>query len=103
MKIRKHVYDLSLDDLRKFPIWKFALDEEGDEGQDETTVRPYKISGAFDPSYGMCVVRALFTLADGSKMQGYLTPPFPDDDSLGIVQPTRVLVRHHDCIIERVG
>ncbi len=75
MKIRKQVYQLTLDDLSKSPVWEFALDEEGEKGQDEAAVRPYGISGALDPSDGMFVVRAIFTLADGSRLQGCLTPP----------------------------
>lgn len=35
----------------------------------------------------MFVVRTSFTLADGSKMQGYLTPPVQGNDSLGTLQP----------------
>ena len=40
MKIRKQVYQLTLDDLERTPVWEFALDEEVEEGQDEATVRP---------------------------------------------------------------
>jgi len=40
----------------------------------------------------MFVVRASFTLADGSEMPGYLTPPTRSDDSLGILQPVVVTV-----------
>lgn len=89
MKIRKQVYELTQEDLAKFPVWEFALDEEGEEGQDEATVRPYKAAGALDPSEGdgMFVVRASFTLADGSRVPGYLTPPTRSDDGLGAIQP----------------
>ena len=83
MKIRKQVYELTLDDVGKFPVWEFALDEEGKEGQDEATVRPLKISGALDSSDGTFIVRAAFTLAGGSNMQGYLTTPVQGDDGLG--------------------
>src|SRR5512132_118621 len=38
--IRKQVTDLRPDDLAPYPIWEFALDEEGEEGQDEETVKP---------------------------------------------------------------
>ena len=93
MRIRKQVYELTLDDLNEFPIWEFALDEEGEEGQDEATVRPYKISGKLNPSDGMFVVRATFTLADGSKMQGYLTPPIQGADGLGTLQPIIIIKR----------
>jgi hypothetical protein len=87
MKIRKQVYQLTPDDLNRFPIWEFALEEEGEEGQDEATVRPYKVSGALEPSDGMFVVKASFALADGTEMQGYLNPPVNGDISLGALQP----------------
>lgn len=84
---------MTLGDLSKFPVWEFALDEEGEEGQDEATVRPYEVSGSLDPSEGMFIVRASFILSDGSKMQGYLTPPVQGDDSLGTLQP--IIVTAH--------
>lgn len=87
MKIRKQVYELTLEDLRTFPVWEFRLDEESDEGQDESTVRPYTESGPLDPAERMFVVRAVFTLADGSRMEGYCSPPLRGDDSIGILQP----------------
>jgi len=93
MKIRKQVYELTLDDVGKFPVWEFALDEEGEAGQDEATVRPLKISGALDPSDGIFIIRAAFTLADGSKMQGYLTTPVKGDDGLDRLQPVIITER----------
>ncbi|MGD1084088.1 MAG: hypothetical protein ABSA47_04955 [Verrucomicrobiota bacterium] len=93
MKIRKQVYELTLDDLSKFPVWEFALDEEGEKGQDEATVRPCEISGPLDPCDGMFIVCAEFTLADGSKMQGYLTPQPEDDSHLGTLQPVIITER----------
>jgi hypothetical protein len=93
MRIRKQVYELSLDDLSEYPVWEFALDEEGEEGQDEATVRPHEVSGALDPSDGMFVVSASFTLADGSKMLGYLTPPVQGDGTIGTLQP--IIVTPH--------
>lgn len=85
-RIRKSVADLTLADFAEFPAWEFALDEEGEEGQDETTVRPWTQDGPVDPTAGM-FVRARFVLADGTAMSGYLTPPVQDDDSLGTLQP----------------
>lgn len=40
LETRKAVTDLTPADLDTFPVWEFALDEEGVEGQDETWVRP---------------------------------------------------------------
>jgi hypothetical protein len=87
MRIRKQVYELTLRDLSSFPVWEFALDEECEEGQDEATVRPYEVSGPLDPRAGRFVVRAGFTLCNGSPMQGYLTPLAPGDDLFGTAQP----------------
>jgi hypothetical protein len=89
-KLRKSVSELSALDLTKVPVWEFALDEEGEEGQDESTVRPYVLDGQLDPSAGMFIARARFRLADGSQLQGYLTPPVQGDDSLGTLQPVIV-------------
>lgn len=36
----KSLDDITLEDVLKFPIWEWALDEEGEEGQDETWQRP---------------------------------------------------------------
>jgi hypothetical protein len=85
-RIRKQVYELTLKDLARFPVWAFALDEEGEEGQDEATVRPVECHEVA-ASEGGAIVRARFELADGTQMQGYLTPPAQGDTSLGAVQP----------------
>jgi len=93
MKIRKQVYELTVDDVRQRPVWEFALDEEGEEGQDEATVRPCDISGAVDPSDGPFIVRAAFTLADGTQMHGCFTTPTSDDDGLSTLQPVIISER----------
>lgn len=41
---RKPIDGLTLADLEAFPIWEFAIDEEGVEGQDETWVRPLVVA-----------------------------------------------------------
>jgi len=86
-KIRRQVYELTLDDLLTSPVWEFALDEEGEPDQDEATVRPYPVTSVLDPSVGMLIVAARFWLADGTRFAGYLTPPSSDDRSLGAIQP----------------
>ena len=93
VRVRKQVYELTLHDLSTFPVWEFRLDGEGEEGRDESTVRAYTASAPLDPADRMFVVRAVFTLADGSKLQGYLTPPGPDEASIGTLQPIVVTDR----------
>ena len=84
-------YVLTVEDLEQCAVWEFALDEEGEEGQDEATVRPYELHGPLDPSEGMFIVRARLRLADGTQLQGYLTPPVQGDRSLGTLQPAVVV------------
>ena len=86
-KVRKQVYELTPGDLSASPVWEFALDEESEPDQDEATVRPHPVSGTLNPSDGMFIVAARFSLANGTEMRGYLTPPSADDRSLGTIQP----------------
>jgi hypothetical protein len=92
MKIRKQVYELTADDLAEFPVWEFAVDEQDEDGQDEGTVRPSQAALPLDPSEGRYIVRAKFTLADGTPHLGYLTPAHAVDD-LGSVQPLIITPR----------
>ena len=101
MKIRRQVYDLKPADLAQSSVWEFALDEEGEEDQDEATVRPFEIDGELDPSDGMFIVRANFTLADGSAMSGYLTPGVQGERGLDTIQPA-VQTNDTDTTIEIV-
>jgi hypothetical protein len=41
----------------------------------------------------MFIVRAIFTLADGSKMKGYFTPPVRGQEGIGTLQPIIVTER----------
>jgi hypothetical protein len=57
MKLRKQVYDLTTEDLDFAPIWEYAHDEEGEEGQDEATVRPVEPARSLDAVEVMCVAK----------------------------------------------
>jgi hypothetical protein len=89
----KQVYELTLDDLSQFPVWEFKLDPGGESGQNESTVQPHAVTGPLDPAERMFVVRAAFTLADGSRLTGYLTPPVRGQEGLGSLQPIIVTAR----------
>ena len=90
-RVRRQVYELTPDDLERFPVWEFALDEEGEEEQDEATVRPFETSGPLDPTQGMFIVRASLTLSDGTRFKGYVTPPVQGETDLGTFQPAVVV------------
>ena len=70
---RKQIYDLTNVDLLRFPIWEFASNEEGEEGQDEATVRPWSGERPPDKRSGPLIVRARFVLADGTPHTGHVT------------------------------
>jgi hypothetical protein len=89
--IRRQVYELTPADLDRFPVWEFALDEEGEEGQDEATVRPFEPSGPLDPADGMFIVRASLMLSDGTRLKGYVTPPVQGEGGLSTFQPAVVV------------
>ena len=93
MRVRKQVYELTLRDLGTFAVWEFRLDEEDQEGRDESTVRPHTAPGPLDPTDRMFVVRAVFTSPDGSKMRGYLSPPGRGEAGIGTLQPIIVTDR----------
>jgi len=92
-RVKRQVYELTLHDLRTFPVWEFRLDGEGEAGQDESTVRPYTAPCPLDPTDHMFIVRTVFTLTDGSRMQGYCSPPRRGDTSLSTLQPIIVTDR----------
>jgi hypothetical protein len=87
--VRKQIYDLTLADLAQYPVWDFALDEEGVEGQDEATLRPLTGALVADEFPGT-VVRAKFTLADGTVLIGHMTVPGIGDNSILDFHPSIV-------------
>jgi hypothetical protein len=91
VEIRKQVTALIPDDLERFPIWEFALDEEGEEGQDEETLRPRPDLSRADPDEGLFVVRAELVAADGTRFAGFVSPQHASH--VGYVQPTIVTDR----------
>lgn len=60
----------SLEVLREFPNWEYALDEEGVEGQDETTLRPASNQSWLgdETVFTLGEVR----LADGQRLPAFL-------------------------------
>lgn len=83
-KVRKQVYDLTLDDMNRYPVWEYALDEEGRHGQDEATVRPVPVE-KMDLEQSSYIVRARFLLADGTAAIGTVTVSgLPDNGTIKI-------------------
>jgi len=85
-KIRVQAIDFTSDHFDISPVWEFAIDEEGNEGQDETTLKPRLDIMQADPSEGMLIVECEFETNSGKLFRGFCTPAF--DDSIGDIQPT---------------
>ena len=70
-KTRKPIDALTIEDLEAFPVWEFATDEEGVEGQDETWVRPLP-GDAIPLNTSSLSVYANFLSASGIPFQGIM-------------------------------
>jgi hypothetical protein len=69
-RIRKPNVKLTQTDFTTFPLWEYADDEEGVEGQDETWVRPVKRK-SIPRGRHQIFVAADYVLASGRKLRGY--------------------------------
>ncbi len=72
LNTRKPVVKLKVSDFRSFPIWEFAIDEEGENGQDETWVRPVQRSLIPLGAYSL-LVAADFTMSSGRRLTGCMS------------------------------
>ena len=69
LQTRKPVEALTREDLDAFSIWEFADDEAGDEGQDETWIRPLE-RATIPREADSLSVAADFMTADGTHFVG---------------------------------
>lgn len=58
-------------DFRIFPVWEYALDEEGEGEQDETWVRPVDCAAVRKGAYSQ-IVASDFATPAGRKLQGFM-------------------------------
>jgi hypothetical protein len=66
------MYDLQIEDFQEHPVWEFCLDEEGLEGQDETTVRPSELCQLPANTLGAFLIAADVVFGNGTHAPGYL-------------------------------
>jgi hypothetical protein len=69
LKTRKPIDELRIADIETFPVWEFATDEEENEDQDETWVRPLQRKQVPSDAYSLSV-SAVFTAPTGAKYKG---------------------------------
>jgi hypothetical protein len=87
-RIRRQVYELTPEDLASHPLWEFCPDEEGEEGQDEATVKPSEDTNVSGHSPGAYILACDVAFADGSAADGYIYSGEPHD--FGCTQPNIV-------------
>jgi hypothetical protein len=109
--IRKPVDKITMDDLRTFPVWEYANDEEGVGGRDETWMKPVlRLPVA---SLDNRIVGTEVRLAGGRQFMAALSNVDLDDPSerehflvLGLYRSDGgqfILARYHDHNAQRQG
>ena len=71
LKTRMPVGKLRKKHFEAFPIWEYADDEEGNDGMDETWVRP--VNATMVPRRSYCHVAADFSTPAGKTFFGFVT------------------------------
>lgn len=79
-RIRKPIDELTAADFDAHPCWEYATDEEDDDAQDETTVRPLPLE-RLAGSTQQVFVQAVFFFPNGRVRQGMVTLNAGDDVS----------------------
>jgi hypothetical protein len=69
LNTRKPIDAITSEDLQTFPIWEFAIDEEGQEDQDETWIRPLACASV-PLNESAITVATSFTTASGLQIWG---------------------------------
>jgi len=110
-RIRKPVDKITLDDLRSFPVWEYANDEEGIPGRDETWMKP--VLRLPVTSLDNRIAATPVRLAGGRQFTAVLSNVDLDDPSdhehflvLGLYRSDGeqfILARYHDHDAQRHG
>lgn len=79
--MHKQVYDLTLSDLEKYPVWYFPMDETV---EDELSIKPFETGNPFFPDHQI-LVRTDFFDKDGRQYDGYIYWNY--DKSVETLQP----------------
>jgi hypothetical protein len=72
LRTRKPISSLTPGDIKAFPVWEFATDEEAAEGRDETWIRPVKCKSIPSDAYSLSV-GARFETPSGQVLHGIVT------------------------------
>lgn len=71
LSTRKTVYRITREDFSRFPVWEWAIEEEGSGGEDESLVRPTPLQSIPPREFAHFIVAASATLRSGSVLPAY--------------------------------
>jgi hypothetical protein len=91
----KQFRSLELADFEKYPVWVnchvIDYDEPWYDETDEESFRPWAGNTPVDPNSAMFLVKSTFVLADGTVLDGFITPASDTNSDtakvLGVIQP----------------
>jgi hypothetical protein len=66
----KYPHEMTWEDFKRFPIWVDCLEKEGEVGEDFLAPIVPPVAIPYPPDFGMAVVSAELTLADGTILNG---------------------------------
>ena len=72
LSTRKPVTKITATDLRAFPIWEFATDEEAHPDQDETWVRPVQAEAVPAGTYSQIVAASFAAQPSSTALVGFM-------------------------------
>jgi hypothetical protein len=70
----KQIDELNISDLLKIPVWEFALKEMKEQGVSGNFIKPSEQTAPYSPHKARILVRATFTLKDGTSFKGHIQP-----------------------------
>lgn len=117
-RIRKQLNKLSVADFEAHACWEYASDEEGQESEDECTVRPLALSELANATHQVFVQAAFFfpngrvrlglvTLNAGDEPSGHQPALFGTDGLFafyrGAIEPKRSEVKRFVAAIKKIS
>lgn len=91
MSIYKKVNQLTNDDLKKYPVWRFLVEEEGK--YDETHIKPMPKMTNVNSKEGIFILKTSFIANDSTSYNGYCYASEGYD--LSYIQPVIIVNKKH--------
>jgi len=94
LRTRKPIDKLTLADLKAFPIWEWAGDEEAEEEQDETWIRPVGLP-TLPVGTDSLLVSISMIASSGKRFAGFAEAFYPGTPEEDLSTPIFIFGRRH--------